>query len=82
MEEAMSDYDNEKTGALFKNDRKETENHPDYKGTATLDGKDYWISSWIKKSAKGQVFMKLSFNPKEEGASQASTKVAEEDAPF
>jgi hypothetical protein len=37
----MADYDNEKRGALFKNDRKEKDNHPDYKGSITIDGRKY-----------------------------------------
>ena len=31
------------SGVLFKNDRKENERAPDYKGNITVDGKDYLI---------------------------------------
>ncbi len=62
----MADYDNNNTGALFKNDKKETERHPDYKGSATVDGTEYWMSAWIKTSKSGQTFMSFAYTPKEE----------------
>ena len=40
------------SGVLFKNDRKEQPNHPDYEGSCTIDGKDYWMKGWIKDGAK------------------------------
>lgn len=52
-------------GALFKNERKEKETHPDYRGDCKLDGKDYWISAWLKKGPKG-TFMSLALQPKED----------------
>lgn len=61
----MSDYDNNMRGVLFKNDRKESDNHPDYKGQAEVDGVEYWIAAWIKEGKKGK-FMSISFTEKEE----------------
>jgi hypothetical protein len=56
------------SGALFKNDRKENEKQPDYKGSATIDGVDYWISAWINVSQKdGKTkYMSLGFTRKVE----------------
>lgn len=42
----------EGSGSLFKNDRKEQPNHPDYKGSALIGGVEYWVSAWIKEGAK------------------------------
>ena len=53
------------SGTLFKNDRKESTKHPDYKGDVMIDGKTYWISAWIKDGQRGK-FMSLAFNPKDE----------------
>jgi len=39
-------YDNNNRGAVWKNDRKTTDKHPDYNGAITVDGKDYWLSAW------------------------------------
>lgn len=61
----MADYDNSMRGVLFKNDRKERDQHPDYKGQCEVEGVEYWISAWIKEGQKGK-FMSLSFTPKEE----------------
>lgn len=58
-------YDN--SGILFKNDRKTESKHPDYNGSITVDGVEYWLSAWIKEGQKGK-FMSLSVKPKEEKA--------------
>jgi len=51
------------SGVLFKNDKKETEKHPHYKGNITVDGKDYWLSAWVKEGKSGK-FMGLLFHQK------------------
>ena len=64
------------SGVLFKNDRKEQPNHPDYEGSCTIDGKDYWMKGWIKGGAKGK-FMSFAFKPKEartDGAKPADNR--------
>ena len=50
------------TGAIFKNDNKKAENHPDYKGKVNVNGKDMEIALWLKTSAKGVKFMSASFS--------------------
>jgi uncharacterized protein (DUF736 family) len=58
------DFDNTNRGALFKNDRKETDKHPDYKGTINVAEDDYWLSAWLKKDKNGKTYMSLSVQPK------------------
>ena len=60
----MADYDNTNSGVLFKNDKKEKDNHPDYRGSINVEGEEFWISAWIKTSAKGK-FMSLSISKKD-----------------
>jgi uncharacterized protein (DUF736 family) len=61
-------YDNTNSGALFKNEDKESDNHPDYRGTLNVDGTEFWISAWLKTSKKGRRFMSLAVKPKDEPA--------------
>lgn len=53
-------YDNTNRGALFKNDRKESDSHPDYKGQINVDGVDCWLSAWLKTDKNGKKYMSLS----------------------
>jgi len=59
-------YDNNLSGALFKNDKKETEKHPDYKGSCEIDGTEYWVSSWLNESKNGRKYLSLKFSAKDE----------------
>lgn len=56
---AQQQYDYTNRGVIFKNDRKESANHPDYKGQMNIDGVEVWLSAWIKDGAKGK-FMSIS----------------------
>jgi hypothetical protein len=47
-------YDNTNRWTLNKNDRKEKDTHPDYKGSLNVNGVDYWIDGWIKDGANGK----------------------------
>jgi hypothetical protein len=57
------------SGVLFKNDRKEKDNHPDYTGNAMIDGREYWISAWLKDGQKGK-FFSFAFKPKDDKPQQ------------
>lgn len=59
------EYDNTNRGVLFKNDRKEQDNHPDYKGSINVGGQEFWLSAWIREGERGK-FMSLSVKPKEQ----------------
>lgn len=52
------------TGALFKNDRREKDSHPNAKGSALIDGVEYWISSWTNEDRNGNKYQSLKFERK------------------
>jgi hypothetical protein len=59
------------SGTLNKNDKKTSDNHPDYKGDCLINGVKYWMDAWIKEAGSGpragQKFLSFSFKPKESG---------------
>lgn len=76
-------YDNNMTGVLFRNEDKQTENHPDYKGQAEVNRVEFWLSAWVKTSQAGKKFLRLSFQPKQQqsgGGSGGGTQMVTPDA--
>ena len=72
----MSGKDKDMSGVLFKNDRKTTDKHPDYKGSAIVNGQAMWLSAWINVNEDGSKRMSLSFQPKEQQQRQEATRQA------
>lgn len=72
----MAEYDNNLRGRLFKNDRKERENQPDYTGDCEVEGQKYRLAGWMKKSQAGQPYMSLSLSiPQPQGNPSAPPPV-------
>ena len=68
-------YDNSNRGAIFKNEDKQQDNHPDYKGSLNVNGVDLWVSGWLKTSEKtGKKFMSLSVKPKDAAPVKQASK--------
>ena len=82
----MADYDNTNRGALFKNDKKESDSHPDYTGNINFNGVDCWLSGWLKESKDGRKFFSLSVKEKDAKApakaKESSKAVDPGDIPF
>ncbi len=54
-------YENNGKGVLFKNNRKEKDTHPDYRGNIEFKGGvPYELSAWLKKDKNGNTYMSLS----------------------
>jgi hypothetical protein len=82
MENDRQNRDN--SGVLFRNDKRENEKAPNYKGNITVGGQDYWLSAWIKEGKSGK-FMGLAVSPKEDYQPKQAPKKAsfeDEDLPF
>jgi len=65
------------SGALFKNDKKEKDTHPDYRGDIKIDGVEYWLSAWIKPTKNGTKFMSLSAQVKDGQFSNGAPKASQ-----
>ena len=77
----MTQYDNQNAGILSRNDRKETEKHPDFKGFCDIEGTEYWISGWIREAGPqaktpGRKFFSLRFEPKVAGHARPHSAAA------
>jgi hypothetical protein len=61
-------YDNTNRGAIWKNDDKREDNHPDFKGSINVEGVEYWVSAWKRKEGAAAKAPALSFSikPKDE----------------
>jgi hypothetical protein len=49
------------SGAIFKNDKKTKDTHPDYRGKVNVNGKEMEIALWVKQGKNGS-FMSASFS--------------------
>ncbi len=47
------------TGAIFKNDFKEKDSHPDYRGKVIIDGAEKEIALWLNESKKGTKYFSV-----------------------
>lgn len=75
-------YDNTNSGALFTNENKNKDSHPDYKGSININGVDYWLSAWIKtpRDRNKEDFLSLSVTPKDNNRQQTrSTNTSSND---
>ena len=62
----MSFEQRDNSGAMFKNQRKEKDTHPNLTGTAMIDGVMYYVNGWTKESKKdgGDRWISMSFKKK------------------
>jgi hypothetical protein len=70
------------SGSLFKNDKRENDSQPHAKGSAMVDGVEYWVSAWTNTSERtGEKYQKLAFTRKEQPASMVPPKRKAEPEP-
>ena len=66
-------YDDRNRGQVWRNDKKETATHPDFKGSVNVEGVEYWVSAWKRKPDANSKAPALSFSLQKkeaEGGSQ------------
>jgi hypothetical protein len=54
------------TGSLFKNDRREKDTHANARGSALIDGVEYWVDAWTNEAKDGSKYQSLKFKRKEQ----------------
>lgn len=66
-------YDETNRGAIWKNEKKETEKHPDFTGSINVDGHDYWLSGWRRPADASEKAPAMKFTVKrKDGKPQAA----------
>lgn len=78
-------YDNTNKGSIWRNDRKQTDKHPDFNGTLNVEGVEYWVSAWKRKPGDNPKSPALRFaiNPKEQQSNHQSQQQGfDDDVPF
>lgn len=74
------------SGSLFKNDKREKDTHPNAKGSALIDGVEYWVDAWTNTAQDGRKYQSLKFKRKEakpQAPTQQAAPATEDDAiPF
>jgi uncharacterized protein (DUF736 family) len=65
----VTEYDNELSGVLFKNDKEGNEKRPDYTGKVQVEGTEYRLAAWVKESnSTGNKFLSLKLSLPQEQA--------------
>ena len=72
------EYDNTNRGSIWKNEKKETEKHPDFTGSLNVEGVEYWVSAWKRKPDAKENAPALSFSIKRKEARQAPKPIETE----
>jgi len=80
-------YDNTNKGILTKNDKGDNPNRPDWKGSINVDGKEYWLSAWVKVGKEdsklaGQKYFSIETKEKETQRPAVSLSQMDDEIPF
>lgn len=67
-------YDNTNRGTLGKNETKQDPSHADYNGKINVQGTEYWLNGWIKKSQDGRTFLSLQVKEKNKQPDRQSSE--------
>jgi hypothetical protein len=75
------------TGNLFKNDKGDNPKRPDYRGSITVEGRQWDLSAWLQEGPKGKYMSIKAQPPRERNAAPAPQaapppKDFDDDLPF
>ena len=66
MSTNLNQWDKEGQGKLWNNDKKESDNQPDFTGSLVLDGVKYSLAAWNNVSKAGDTYLGLRIKPWED----------------
>lgn len=68
----MQQFDNTNRGAIWKNEKKTTDKHPDFTGSINVEGREFWLSGWKRRpdQSPNAPALSLSVQPKEPSTHQ------------
>jgi uncharacterized protein (DUF736 family) len=75
-------------GAIFKNENKSNEKHPDYRGKINWGGTEIEVSMWVNKSKEGKSYFSVSLQEPYKKMENSSDKMRnaplelDDDLPF
>jgi hypothetical protein len=82
----MSFQHKPETGSLFKNDKRESDSHPNARGSALIDGVEYWVDAWTNDGTKGKwqalKFKRKEAAPEQRQAARSSAPDQDDDIPW
>ena len=76
----MPDFDNTNRGGIWKNDRKETDSHPDFTGNINVEGVDYFLNGWRRKEGANPKSAAMSFSVKRKDKQGAGKPIQDKPA--
>ena len=77
----MEKYDKTNTGAIWRNEKKERDTHPDFTGSLDVDGVEYWVNAWKRgpDAKERSPALKFSLKRKEEKKTWADREPGQDD---
>lgn len=63
-------YDNNLSGVLFANERKNGDQDPDLSGSCEIDGVEYWVAAWWNNHQQKGDYIKFKLTAKESNGGQ------------
>ena len=70
--------------SLFRNDKKNSDKHPDYKGSVIVRGEEFWLAAWVKNRPERQEVFSLALTAKDDQRQGPAARVSrnDDDIPF
>ena len=77
----MGKYPN--SGNLFRAKKRPSDKHPEYDGTAEIDGQEYRMAAWVQEARDGSKYFRIKFTPKDgQKTAGEENQAVSEDVPF